>query len=76
MAPAALTPPRTTALIHDWLYVYGGAERVLEQMLGCYPQADLFSLIDFLPPDQRGFIHNKPSLWLMNASSSLGRSAM
>ncbi len=48
------------ALIHDWLYVYGGAERVLEQMLGCYPQADLFSLIDFLPPDQRDFIHHKP----------------
>ena len=61
MAPAASTAPRTTALIHDWLYVYGGAERVLEQMLGCYPQADLFSLIDFLPDDARGFIRNQPA---------------
>lgn len=48
------------AIIHDWLVLYGGAERVLEQMLQCYPQADLFSQVDFLPPDQRGFIMNKP----------------
>ena len=56
--PAALSAK--TALVHDWLYVYGGAERVLEQMLDCYPQADLFSLIDFLPPGERGCIRHKP----------------
>jgi len=48
------------AIIHDWLVTYAGAERVLEQMLECFPEAELFSLVDFLPPDQRGFIHNKP----------------
>ena len=48
------------AIIHDWLTVYAGAERVLEQMLLCYPHADLFSTVDFLPYDQRGFIMNKP----------------
>ncbi len=48
------------AIVHDWLVVYAGAERVLEQMLACYPDADLFSLVDFLPADQRGFIRNKP----------------
>lgn len=47
------------AIVHDWLVVYAGAERVLEQMLACYPDADLFSLVDFLPADQRGFISNK-----------------
>jgi glycosyltransferase involved in cell wall biosynthesis len=47
------------AIVHDWLTIYGGAERVLEQMLGIFPDADLFSLIDFLPADQRGFIQNK-----------------
>ncbi len=47
------------AIVHDWLVVYGGAERVLEQMLLLYPEADLYSLIDFLPQDQRGFIQNK-----------------
>lgn len=48
------------AIIHDWLVAYAGAERVLEQMLNCFPEADLFSLVDFLPEGQRGFIHNKP----------------
>lgn len=48
------------ALIHDWLVTYAGAERVLEQMLACFPQADLFSLVDFLPAEQRDFIQQKP----------------
>lgn len=47
------------AIVHDWLTVYAGAERVLEQMLVCYPDADLFSVVDFLPTDKRGFIQNK-----------------
>lgn len=48
------------AIVHDWLTVYAGAERVLEQMLLCCPDADLFSLIDFLPPGQRQFLRGKP----------------
>jgi glycosyltransferase involved in cell wall biosynthesis len=48
-----------TAIIHDWLITYGGAERVLEEMLGVFPDADLFALYDFIPPDRRGFIRNK-----------------
>ncbi len=48
------------AIVHDWLVTYAGSERVLEQILQCYPQADLLSLVDFLPPDRRGFILNKP----------------
>lgn len=47
------------AIIHDWLVTYAGAERVLEQMLACYPEADLFSVVDFLPADGRRFIRNK-----------------
>ena len=47
------------AVICDWLVVYAGAERVLEQILQIYPDADLFCLVDFLPEDQRGFIQNK-----------------
>ncbi|CAL7960986.1 Glycosyltransferase family 4 protein [Gammaproteobacteria bacterium] len=35
------------AIIHDWLSVYAGAERILEQLLICYPDADLFSVVDF-----------------------------
>ena len=48
------------AIIHDWLVTYAGAERVLEQMLNCFPEADLFSLVDFIPQDSRAFIMNKP----------------
>jgi glycosyltransferase involved in cell wall biosynthesis len=49
-----------TAVIHDWVVTYGGADRVLEQILACFPESDLFSVVDFLPADQRGFILDKP----------------
>jgi len=48
------------AIIHDWLVTYAGAERVLEQMLKIFPEADLFSIVDFLPHNKRDFILNKP----------------
>ena len=47
------------AIIHDWLVTYAGAERVLEQMLICFPHADVFSLVDFLGDQQRGFLQGK-----------------
>lgn len=47
------------AVIHDWLTVYAGAERVLEQILLCYPDADLYAVIDFIPPGERGFLLGK-----------------
>ncbi|MCK2053827.1 glycosyltransferase [Methylobacterium sp. 37f] len=36
------------AIVHDWLYVVGGAEQVLRQLLKIYPQADVYTLFDFL----------------------------
>jgi glycosyltransferase involved in cell wall biosynthesis len=48
------------AVVHDWLVTYAGAERVLEAMLRVLPQAELYSLIDFLPEGKRGFILDKP----------------
>ncbi len=48
-----------TALVHEWLPLYGGAERVLEQMINVYPDADLFSLFDFLSEEERGFLGGK-----------------
>ncbi|MFR4649633.1 glycosyltransferase family 4 protein [Megamonas funiformis] len=47
------------AVVHDWLVVYGGAEKVLEQILNIYPEADLFALVDFLDEDKRDFIKDK-----------------
>ena len=54
------TQPNRIALIHDWLAIYTGSEKVLEQILSLYPAAHLFSLVEFLPPDQRAFIQGKP----------------
>lgn len=47
------------AIVHDWLVTYAGAERVLEQIIALFPDADLFSLVDFLPENKRFFIKNK-----------------
>jgi len=60
--PEGMASPngRKVAIVHDWLPVYAGAERVLEQMLHVYPEADLFSILDFIPEGERGFLQNKP----------------
>lgn len=57
--PVAAKPPRRVAIVHDFLYTYAGAERVLEQLLHVYPDADVFSLFDFMPESQRGFLRGK-----------------
>ncbi len=44
------------AIVHDWLVTFGGAERVLQRILECYPQAELFTLVDFLPQADRSFL--------------------
>jgi len=48
------------AIVHDWLETYSGAERVLEQIIKCYPDADIFTIVDFLPANQRSFLNNRP----------------
>src|ERR1700744_4246717 len=48
------------ALVHDWLVSYSGAERILEELIKIFPGAELFSLVDFMPPEQRHFLANKP----------------
>jgi glycosyltransferase involved in cell wall biosynthesis len=45
-----------TAIVHEWLITYAGSERVFGQIAGLYPDADLYSLLDFLADDDRGFI--------------------
>ena len=47
------------AVIHDWLVTEAGAEKVLERILITYPQADLFSTVDFLEGKQRDFIGHR-----------------
>ncbi|MEM5398779.1 glycosyltransferase family 4 protein [Paraburkholderia unamae] len=57
-ALAAGRAPRV-AIVHDWLVTYAGAERVLEQILACFPDADLFSVVDFVDAKDRTFLRGK-----------------
>lgn len=48
-----------TAIICDWLVAIGGAEKFLGHLLQCYPDADVFAVIDFIAPDKRDFLQGK-----------------
>lgn len=45
------------AIVHDWLVNYAGAERVLEQIVNMFPEADIFSIVDFLPEKERDLLN-------------------
>lgn len=47
------------AIVHEWLSSYAGSEKVVEQILRCYPDADVFAVCDFLKPEDRTFLNNK-----------------
>ena len=44
------------AIVHDWLVTNAGAEKVLRSILNIYPDAEIFSLVDFLSPEERDII--------------------
>lgn len=44
------------AIVHDWLVVNGGAEKVLAQILKTYPKADVYTLVDYLGENDRGWV--------------------
>lgn len=46
------------AIVHDWLVTDAGAEKVLKAILDMYPDADIFSLVDFLNPKDRDEVLN------------------
>ena len=48
------------AIVHEWLVDHSGSEKVLEQMLVVFPEAQLFSVVEFLPDDLKYFIQDKP----------------
>jgi glycosyltransferase involved in cell wall biosynthesis len=48
------------AIVHDWLVANGGAERTLARILECYPKAEVFTLVDFLPAEERAFLGDRP----------------
>ncbi|WP_296653449.1 glycosyltransferase family 4 protein [Paraburkholderia sp.] len=60
LRPAPLRRAPRVAIVHDWLVTYAGAERVLEQIIACFPEADLFAVVDFVDEKDRAFLHGKP----------------
>lgn len=47
------------AIVHDWSVGYAGSERVVEQLIALFPQADLFFVADFVPTPDRAFLAGK-----------------
>ena len=47
------------AIIHDWLVTNAGAEKVLKNIIDIYPDADIFSLVDFLNEKNRKDVINE-----------------
>jgi glycosyltransferase involved in cell wall biosynthesis len=39
--------------VHEWLTTYAGSERVLREILAMFPDADLFTVVDFLSDRDR-----------------------
>ena len=46
------------AIVHDWLITNAGAEKVLQQMLEIYPNADVFCVVDYLKEQDRHYLNN------------------
>jgi len=46
------------AIVHDWLVNVAGAEKVLKQLLICYPNADVFCLFDYLNTNDKQTVLN------------------
>jgi len=44
------------AIVHDWLVTNAGAEKVLKEILEIFPNADIYSLVDFLNDEDRQII--------------------
>lgn len=48
--PKLITPKLKVAIVHDFLFQYGGAEKVVEKWLEMYPQAQVFT--SFATPEK------------------------
>ncbi|EIY4988345.1 TPA: glycosyltransferase family 4 protein [Klebsiella quasipneumoniae subsp. quasipneumoniae] len=46
-------------VVADWLVTYAGAERVLSEIFDIFPDAELYSIVDFLSDESREYFHNK-----------------
>ena len=45
-----------TAIVHEWFVNYAGSEKVAESLTNIFPDADVYTLVDFLNDEQRKII--------------------
>ncbi len=64
------------AIVHDWLVTFAGAERVLAELLDIWPEADLFSVIDFLSDEDRAQLQGKQATTPSSSACPRPRSAI
>ncbi|MFQ3597874.1 MAG: glycosyltransferase family 4 protein [Chloroherpetonaceae bacterium] len=55
----ANAPPYRLAIVHEWLSIIAGSEKVVGELLALYPDADLFTLVDFFDDEARTLVHGK-----------------
>lgn len=48
------------AIVHDWLVVNGGAEKVLHALVKAFPQAELFTTVNFMPREAAPWLTSHP----------------
>ena len=44
------------AIVHEWFVNHAGSEKVVQELLEIFPQASLFSLVDFLDDSSRSYL--------------------
>jgi glycosyltransferase involved in cell wall biosynthesis len=49
-----------TVLVHDWLYIHVGSEKVIEAILSCMPVATIYTLINYLTEPMNYFLNDVP----------------
>lgn len=60
-ATAGVLRGARVAVVHDWLVDFAGAESALAEILRCFPDADLYTLVDHMPPAERARLGARPS---------------
>jgi len=46
-------------IVADWLITWAGAEKVISECIGIYPDASLYAVVDFLSSESRALLLNK-----------------
>jgi glycosyltransferase involved in cell wall biosynthesis len=46
-------------IVHDWLPVLGGAEKVVQQFINVFPDSEIYTLFNFLSEEDEAFLNAK-----------------